>query len=110
MVDPRTPILVGCGQVVQKEKDLDKVKDPASLMADAAKLALADTTIAELTGMLDTITCTRFVIDSPGSRELPINQYANLPQTLANKLGATPANTCYGPTGGNTPQLLVNYT
>jgi acetyl-CoA C-acetyltransferase len=110
MVDPRTPILVGCGQVVQKEKDLDKVKDPASLMADAAKLALADTTIAELTGKLDTITCTRFVIDSPGSRELPINQYANLPQTLANKLGATPANTCYGPTGGNTPQLLVNYT
>jgi acetyl-CoA C-acetyltransferase len=110
MVDPRTPILVGCGQVVQKEKDLDKVKDPASLMADAAKLALADTAVTDLTGNLDTITCTRFVIDSPGSRELPISQYANLPQTLANKLGATPANTCYGPTGGNTPQLLVNYT
>ena len=68
MVDPRTPILVGCGQVVQKEKDLDKVEDPASLMADAAKLALADTTIAELTGRLDTINCTRFVIDSTGSR------------------------------------------
>ncbi|MEQ9144632.1 MAG: acetyl-CoA acetyltransferase [Parvibaculaceae bacterium] len=110
MVDPRTPILVGCGQVVQKEKDLNKVKDPATLMADAARLALADTTVASLEAKLDTITCTRFVIDSPGTRALPINQYANLPLTLANKIGAAPANTCYGPTGGNSPQLLVNYT
>jgi len=110
MVDPRTPILVGCGQIVQKEKDLEKVKDPASLMADAARMALADTGVEGLVGKLDTVTCTRFVIDSPGTRELPINQYANLPLTLANKIGATPANTCYGPTGGNSPQLLVNYT
>ncbi len=110
MVDPRTPILVGCGQIVQKEKNLEKAKDPASLMADAARMALADTGVEGLVGKLDTVTCTRFVIDSPGTRELPINQYANLPLTLANKIGATPANTCYGPTGGNSPQLLVNHT
>lgn len=110
MVDSRTPILVGCGQIVQKENDLEKVKDPASLMADAARMALADTCVEGLVDKLDTVTCTRFVIDSPGTRKLPINQYTNLPLTLANKIGATPANTCYGPTGGNSPQLLVNHT
>ena len=111
MTDPRTPVLVGVGQVVQKEKDPLKAKDPASLMADAARLALGDTGVAALEGKLDTVTCTRFVIDSPGTRGgLPINQYANLPLSLANRIGAKPANTCYGPTGGNSPQLLVNYT
>lgn len=110
MVDPRMPVLVGVGQVVQKEKDLARVKDPVALMADAARLALADTGAADLGAKLDTITCTRFVIDSPGTRELPINQYANLPQSLANAMGISPANTCYGPTGGNTPQMLVNHT
>ena len=35
--EDRTPILVGCGQLVQKEKDVEKAKSPMHLMADAAR-------------------------------------------------------------------------
>jgi len=111
MVDPRTPVLVGVGQITQKEKDVEKAKSPLDLMEDAVKLAAKDTGLGEaLFGKLDTITCVRFITDSPDSGRLPFGKYGNIAQSLANKLNVQPANTCYGPTGGNTPQYLVNYT
>lgn len=111
MVDPRTPVLVGVGQITQKEKDVEKAKSPLDLMEDAVKLAAKDTGLGDqLFGKLDTITCVRFITDSPDSGRLPFGKYGNVAQSLANKLGVQPANTCYGPTGGNTPQYLVNYT
>lgn len=111
MVDPRTPVLVGVGQVTQKEKDVEKAKSPLDLMEDAVKLAAKDTGLGDaLFGKLDTITCVRFITDSPDSGRLPFGKYGNIAQSLANKLNVQPANTCYGPTGGNTPQYLVNYT
>ena len=111
MVDPRTPVLVGCGQITQKEKDVEKAKSPLGLMEDAAKRAAQDTGLGEaLFGKLDPITCVRFITDSPDAARLPFGRYGNVAQSLANKLGVQPANTCYGPTGGNTPQYLVNYT
>lgn len=111
MVDPRTPVLVGVGQITQKEKDVEKAKSPLDLMEDAVKLAAKDTGLGDqLFGKLDTITCVRFITDSPDSGRLPFGKYGNVAQSLANKLSVQPANTCYGPTGGNTPQYLVNYT
>jgi acetyl-CoA C-acetyltransferase len=111
MVDPRTPILVGCGQLVQKEKDIHIAKSPLALMAQASELAAQDTGLgAKLWDEVDTITSVRFITDSPDSARLPFGRYGNVAKSLATKLGANPANTCYGPTGGNTPQYLVNYT
>lgn len=111
MVDPRTPVLVGVGQITQKEKDVEKAKSPLDLMEDAVKLAAKDTGLGDaLFGKLDTITCVRFITDSPDAARLPFGKYGNIAQSLANKLSVQPANTCYGPTGGNTPQYLVNYT
>ncbi len=109
--DDRTPILVGCGQLVQKEKDVERAKSPMHLMADAARLAAADAGLGDgLWRAVDNITVVRFITDSPDSGRLTFGRYPNPPKTLGNMLGADASKTCYGPTGGNTPQLLVNHT
>jgi len=106
-----TPILVGCGQIVQKEKDVEKAKSPMHLMADAARLAAADTGLGDkLWPVVDNITVVRFITDSPDSGRLPFGKYPNAPKTLGNLVGANASKNCYGPTGGNTPQYLVNHT
>ena len=111
MRDDRMPVLVGCGQLVQKEKNVEKAKSPLELMADAARHAATDTGLGEkLWGALDNITTVRFITDSPDARGFPFGVYSNAPKTLANLLGANPGKCCYGPTGGNTPQYLINYT
>ena len=110
-IDDRMPVLVGCGQLVQKEKDVEKAKSPMHLMADAAEAAATDTGLGKkLWDVVDNVTCVRFITDSPDSARLPFGRYPNAAKTLANLVGANPAKTCYGPTGGNTPQYLVNYT
>ncbi|MDE1174125.1 MAG: acetyl-CoA acetyltransferase [Parvibaculaceae bacterium] len=111
MIDERTPVLVGCGQLVQKEKDVTKARSPIDFMADAARLAADDTGLgARLWDAVDNVTVVRFITDSPDSGRLPFGKYTNAPRTLSNILGAHPARGCYGPTGGNTPQFLVNIT
>ena len=81
------------------------------LMADAARAAAADTGLGDkLWGAIDNVTTVRFITDSPDSGRLPFGRYPNAAKTLANMLGANPSKTCYGPTGGNTPQMLVNHT
>ena len=42
MVQDNTPVLIGAGMTVQKEKDLEKVKSPLGLLSEAAQNALAD--------------------------------------------------------------------
>ncbi|NBR79498.1 MAG: acetyl-CoA acetyltransferase, partial [Alphaproteobacteria bacterium] len=42
-IHDNTPILIGCGLTVQKEKDLQKAKAPIDLLVEAGALALADT-------------------------------------------------------------------
>lgn len=111
MLEDSTPVLVGCGQLVQHEKDVEKAKSPLEMMADAARSAAADTGLGDrLWPVLDTVTCVRFVVDAPDARPFPFGVYTNVPLSLANALGARPARNCYGPTGGNTPQFLVNHT
>ncbi len=110
-LDDSMPGLVGCGQLVQKEKDVEKAKSRMHLMADAAEAAAGDTGLGKkLWVAVDNVTTVRFITDSPDSARLPFGRYPNAAKTLANMLGANPAKTCYGPTGGNTPQMLVNHT
>jgi acetyl-CoA C-acetyltransferase len=47
MIEPRTPVLVGCGQVTQKINNPLEAKEPIELMKDASEIALEDTTIAD---------------------------------------------------------------
>src|SRR5690606_17318843 len=59
---------------------------------------------------VENTTVVRFITDSPHSGRLTFGRYPHAPKTLGNMLGANATKNCYGPTGGNTPQYLVNHT
>ncbi|MDY7105992.1 MAG: acetyl-CoA acetyltransferase [Actinomycetota bacterium] len=88
---PRTPVLVGVGQVTNRGDDL---VDPITLAAEATRLALADCG-ADLA--VDTIAM-------PGVLA-PRTEHAA--HRLAAALGMTPRRLLSSTIGGNTPQWLV---
>ena len=107
-VEENTPVLVGCGQVTQKIDDPVQALNPIELMKESSLLAFEDSTIENLENKIDTIMTVRFIFDSGGGKRPPFSIYTNPPQSLANKLGILDAKTFNGPTGGNTPQYLIN--
>ena len=106
MVQDNTPILIGAGMVVQKEKDLEKVKSPLGLLSEAAQNALADAGASP--DAIDTMAGIRFVTDSPEGRNLPFGKYKNIGLSVANQLGIKPSQALMAATGGNSPQMMVN--
>ncbi len=107
MTDPRQPVIVGAGQVVDRSSD--PAVDPTSpleLLKSAAMRALQDAAVAAQT--LDTIALVRSFADSSPFYKCPFGDYRNLPRSLGNRLNATAHDHLYGPVGGNTPQMLVN--
>jgi acetyl-CoA C-acetyltransferase len=109
MVHDNTPILVGAGLTVQKQKDLAKAKSPVQLMADAAGVALDDCgQSAGVSVALDTVASIRFITDSPEARAIPFGQYSNPGRTVANLMGLSPKQSLLAATGGNSPQMMIN--
>jgi acetyl-CoA C-acetyltransferase len=104
--DPRTPVLVGVGQASDRTSPPDAAGSPLDLMARAAAAALADCGGSGIA--LDTVAVVRLFADSGAAFASPFGAWANLPRSLARRLGATPRAELYGPVGGNTPQMLVN--
>jgi acetyl-CoA C-acetyltransferase len=108
-LEQNTPILVGAGMVVQKEKDLNKALSPLDLLVAAAQNALQDTGLGQgLLAHIDAVAGLRFITDSPEARGLPFGQYPNPGRSVANRLGLIPRHCFYAPTGGNTPQFMIN--
>jgi len=100
-LDPRTPVLIGAGQVVQRAADLDDAKDPVALMADAARAAADD---AGLTSVPRP--------DSIRVVSLLSWRYRDPAPFVADDLGLSGQvrELAYSTAGGNTPQMLVNLT
>ena len=96
-IDPRTPVLVGQGQIVNHSEHIADAREPAVLIADAIRLATADAQIAKLPE-LDALHIVRLLSW----------KYTNPSHTVASLLGIS--SRVYGitPHGGNMPQLLVN--
>ena len=90
MVNDNTPILIGAGLTVQKEKDIDKVKSPLALLTQAGEAALADAG-GTAKQNIDTVAGIRFVTDSPEGRDLPIGRYNNIGLSVARELGLAPS-------------------
>ena len=107
-IKDNTPVLVGCGQVTQKIDNPREAKNPIELMKESSLKAFEDSTIEHLEDKIDTVTTVRFIFDSGGGKRPPFSIYSNPPQSLANSLGISDAKTYNGPTGGNTPQYLIN--
>lgn len=110
MDEARIPVLVGCGQITQREQDPLWARAPMDLTADAAREALADTGAGTaLIEALDTIVVIRSFSDTSWRFASPFGRYANPPRSLANRLGASAAKRLiYTHPGGNMPQWCVN--
>ncbi|MBJ7340994.1 acetyl-CoA acetyltransferase [Mycolicibacterium sp.] len=91
-LDPRTPVLVGYGQVNQH--DSDPTVEPVDLMERAARAA-ADPRVLE-------------AVDSVRIVNLLSWRYRNPGVLLAERIGAPDAEGRYTSIGGNVPQSLVN--
>jgi acetyl-CoA C-acetyltransferase len=108
MTNTNTPILVGAGLTVQKERDPAKAKSPVDLLADAAQSAFADTGTADVAQAVDTVASIRFITDSPEARDFPFGIYLNPARTVANLLGLSASHMMLAATGGNSPQMMIN--
>ncbi|OBG96996.1 acetyl-CoA acetyltransferase [Mycobacterium sp. E3298] len=95
-VDPRTPVLIGYGQVNHRDEiDPDKRSvEPMDLMAAAARQA-ADSRVIE-------------AVDSIRVVNILSAQYRDPGLLLGQRIGASDFTTLYSPVGGNVPQSLVN--
>lgn len=101
-VDPRTPVLVGVGQLNQRtapDAPFAEIPEPIDLVERAARLAAEDAGSGELLTNVDTISIANIFSW----------EYRDPGRLLADRLGAAPKRTFYTGPSGNSPQLLVNH-
>ncbi|HYD08590.1 MAG TPA: acetyl-CoA acetyltransferase [Acidimicrobiales bacterium] len=98
-LDPRTPVLVGTGQLSQKVAP-EEALEPIDMMAEAARRAAED---AGAPGMLAAVDSVRIVA-------LLSHRYRDPGALVGARIGASPRETALSPMGGNSPQSLVNRT
>ena len=92
MTSPRTPVLVGFGQINQHNENPSV--EPIDLMAAAARSA-ADPRVLEAVDSIRVVNILSWRYRDPG-------------RLLAQRIGAGDASTRYTGVGGNVPQTLVN--
>jgi len=96
-IDPRTPVLIGTGQVVQRAEGIDDARDAVALMGEAITLAAADAGLSSVPNP-----------DAIRVVSLLSWKYGNPAALIAEDLGLSPRETGLSAMGGNTPQTLVN--
>lgn len=108
-VDPRTPVIVGVAQYVDRTSEPAEALTPLAMLEKAARDAAADCGAGDaLWARLDALAVVRTFSDSAGVFRPPFWRYKNLPAALARKLGAAPRQLDYPPAGGDSPQLLIS--
>jgi acetyl-CoA C-acetyltransferase len=110
MDESTIPVLVGAGQVTQREPDPLAGIVPMDLTAQAGRLAARDAGPEQaLLGAIDTLVMIRAFSDTSWRFACPFGQYTHPPKSLAARLGATAAQRLiYTHPGGNMPQWSVN--
>lgn len=110
MDDDRTPILVGCGQVTQREPDTRVALAALDLTAQAARIAADDAHAGQrLIDALDTIVVLRSFSDTSWRFKSPFGGSKNPPRSVASRINASSAKQLvYTYPGGNMPQWCVN--
>ncbi|MFM8793767.1 MAG: acetyl-CoA acetyltransferase [Acidimicrobiales bacterium] len=96
-LDPRTPVLIGAGQFVQRAERIEDALDPVAMMVEAIRLAARD---AGLDGVP--------APDAIRVVSLLSWRYGNPARFIAADLGLSPRECGLSAMGGNTPQTLVN--
>ena len=98
-LDPRLPVLIGGGQVNQRDGDGDL--DPVGLMTEALRRAATDAGVTDPSGLLaraDTIAAVNVISW----------HYRDPASLVAGLLGAAPARTWYTTAAGSSPQALLS--
>ena len=110
MDESRIPILVGSGQVTQREPDPEAAMSPMDLTAAACIQAAEDSGAgSSLLASLDTIVMLRSFSDTSWRFVCPFGRYTNPPKSLASRVGAAnAARLVYTFPGGNMPQWSIN--
>src|SRR6202007_905747 len=95
-VDPRTPVLIGCGQVNHRDEIDPETRsiEPVDLMAAAARQA-ADSRVIEAVDSIRVVNVLSAHYRDPGV-------------LIGERIGAVNFSTLYSSVGGNMPQSLVN--
>ena len=96
-----TPVLVGAGQVVERDA-CDS--SPMALAAQATSNAISDTGVTDIAAHIDTLCVTRLFSDMGHLWPCKWGRSDNPPQSVAQAIGATPGHRIYTQTGGNEPQ------
>lgn len=97
-LDPRTPVIVGAGQVEQRVNDPAEARSPVELLIDAARAAQADSGSDRLLGGLDTYAVIRILS----------HRYADPAALVVDAVGPDGARTIETDEGGNYPMSLLN--
>jgi len=105
---PGTPVLVGCGDITDTLTDAGAARSPYDLIAQAARLALADTGAPDIGAAIDTVAVIRQFADTSYRFATPFGGSRNPPRSVAQRLGLNAARHVYSHSGGNMPQALVN--
>lgn len=112
--EPRTPVLVGVGEVTDLHTPASAGRSPVDLIAQAARLALADSgAAAALAQRVDAVALVRLFADTSPRFASPLGRSRNPPASVAQRLGlgqgpAGLRELVYTGSGGNMPQLLVS--
>ena len=110
MDDSRTPVLVGCGQITQREHDPSIALGPMDLTAASVSKAAENAGAgAALLEALDTIVVIRSFSDTSWRFASPFGGPVNAPKSIADRIGNTKAKRLiYTYPGGNMSQWCVN--
>lgn len=107
MIDPRTPILVGCGQITDTTSKPSSERSNVAFCAEAAGLALADTSAAigaaDLGRKIDAVAVLEFFPDISPRFASPFGRCSNPPRAVANRLAAAPRQLFYAHSGATCP-------
>jgi len=96
-IDPRTPVIIGTGQVLQRSDSPTDAMDPVAMMVEAIRVASSDAGLSS--------------VPSPDAIRvvgLLAWNYGNPAHFIAQDLGLSPRELGLSGMGGNTPQTLVN--
>jgi acetyl-CoA C-acetyltransferase len=94
-LDPRTPVIVGVGQVNDASTN---APEPVALLAEAARRAITDSGQGRLVAAIDSVRVVRVLSW----------RYGDPGRLVAGEIGASPRHTSYSTEGGQTPQVMLD--
>ncbi len=102
-VPDNTPIIIGAGQYVERlqQRSTPPFSSPMQLAANACQTALKDASVPATE--IDTIAVIRLFSDTVKTWSSPFGGSNNPPESVARRIGATPAHRVYSNAGGTEP-------